>query len=276
MIQAVQMMLSLVAQIAALVERMEAYSARRDDAPFRESDHPRDNDGKFTAGGGGGGAAPKPSSKTYRPAVRATGARQAAARKQQWQLEAPKTVAALYETAQANQDALAKAADAIARRVGTAFKNPGIKGRKRLTEKLRNRKANRITDVVRGGFDAATPADGDRIVKLLGEKFEVADEGWQKTPAGYFDRKVMVRFEDGSIGEIQLWPPGMLEAKEKGGGHKLYEKWRSLDPGSPDAVKLNEEMKAFYAKVEGAMPETWRGVFSRPKQPAASTSATSP
>jgi hypothetical protein len=41
----------------------------------------------------------------------------------------------------------------------------------------------------------------------------VVNEGFEFTPLGYFDAKLNVIFEDGTMGEVQLWVPGMLEAK---------------------------------------------------------------
>jgi hypothetical protein len=37
------------------------------------------------------------------------------------------------------------------------------------------------------------------------------------TPLGYFDRKVLVRFPNGQVGEVQMWHPDMLRAEEKDG-----------------------------------------------------------
>jgi hypothetical protein len=52
---------------------------------------------------------------------------------------------------------------------------------------------------------------------LLAQLFEIADEGWQITEAGYFDRKVLVRFRSGQVGEVQFWHPDLLDAKENKG-----------------------------------------------------------
>ena len=41
------------------------------------------------------------------------------------------------------------------------------------------------------------------------------------------DRKAMVRFDNGQVGEVQIWHPDLLRAKEKEGGHKGVELTRS-------------------------------------------------
>jgi hypothetical protein len=86
---------------------------------------------------------------------------------------------------------------------------PGPKSKERLEQKVQRGKAPQgITDRVRGGFDVATPEQADEIVASLSASFEIADEGWTRTRTGYFDRKVMVRFPNGQVGEVQVWPPG--------------------------------------------------------------------
>ena len=57
--------------------------------------------------------------------------------------------------------------------------------------------------------------EADDFIAALSKKFHLLDEGWNVTPVGYFDRKIMVIFDDKSLGEIQIWPPGMLNAKSE-------------------------------------------------------------
>ena len=81
--------------------------------------------------------------------------------------------------------------------------------------------------------------EADDFIAKLGKKFHLLDEGWKVTPAGYFDRKIMVIFDDKTLGEIQIWPPGMLKAKEKPtihakSGHKYYEISRA-ETSTPEA-----------------------------------------
>ena len=273
--QAERLIKGFTAFLDAFEKWLNRMTGSRADAEFKESDHPRDADGKFGSGGGGGGSSDKPKSSKSKPTVRpasdpyssgikAFGLVHAEAQKKEWRKTAPKSVDDILKTAKANQDAMAKICEEVAEAVGTKFANPGPKSKKRLQEKIDGgRKAENITDAVRGGFNVATPDDGDKIIHLLAEKFEIADEGWQKNAAGYFDRKTMIRFEDGTVGEIQIWPPGMFEAKEQGGGHHLYEKWRTLDPNSTEAATVNQEMIDLYAKVEDALPTEWKSLFRK-------------
>lgn len=230
---------------------------RRMDALFHEEDHPRAEDGRFGTKSGGSGKAPE-----YKAGLHATGRQSAEALKLKWRESAPNTETALLESSIRNQGQLAAVCENVVATVNAKFANPGAKSPESLHRKLAGgREPAQVTDATRGGFDVVNPADGDMIIMELAKHFEIADEGWQKTPAGYFDRKTMVRFQDGQVGEIQMWPPGMFSAKETGGGHKLYEQMRTLPTDSTDAVRLREEMRALYAKVEGALPDTWKGLF---------------
>jgi hypothetical protein len=242
---------------------------------FKEADHPRgqpDNAGQFGPGGGGGGkaaakSAPAAVSHPYRAGLKAHGAEWAAERKELWRKSAPSDVHDLIARSPKNQAELAEVASKAAADLGIPFKDPGVKSTEGIHRKIADGKSvQQINDAVRAGFDTPTPEASDRIVRALARKFEVADEGWTVTPAGYFDRKLMVRFEDGQIGEVQMWAPGMLDAKEgSGGGHKLYEKFReSKDPG--ERYELTQQMNALYAGVQEKLDPTWKTIF-RPNQP---------
>ena len=58
-----------------------------------------------------------------------------------------------------------------------------------------------------------------------------------------------------------MWPPGMLEAKEVGGGHHIYEKWRALPEDSREKGALQRQMIEIYEKVEAALPPSWKSLF---------------
>jgi hypothetical protein len=87
----------------------------------------------------------------------------------------------------------------------------------------------------------------------------VVDEGWQMTAAGYFDRKAYVRFPDGMIGEIQVWPPGMLRCKDV--GHGLYEGVRELPPWHPLVPQINKTAAEIYEPVRAALSDEWKAVL---------------
>lgn len=197
----------------------------------------------------------------------------------------------IYKLAQKNQTILSQASDRIANDIGgdnVAFISPGVKGKERAIEKLdKYDKPGEMTDIMRGGFVVNTPEAAEQILKQVSKKFEVLDEGWNVTPGGYADRKLLVRFKDGSVGEVQLWEPHMLIAKEgrkvlkdipkklidkdqkipaKGKtGHDLYEKQRSLETNNVVEAKdraewdrLNNEMNELYSDASKLANRDWK------------------
>lgn len=235
---------------------------------WSEADHPRgqpSNAGQFASSPGAGSSSEstKTTSQSAKPSsgVKAKGLAAAEALKAQWRERAPDTVEALVAGAAGHQAELAAVADQIAAELGVDFKNPGPKSEKRLREKMaRGKEPRQITDSVRGGFDVWTPEQADLVAEELGKHFEVADEGWRKTPAGYFDRSVMVRFDDGTVGEVQIWPPGMLDTKEQV-AHPLYEAWQRAVPG-PEKVALLQKQIAAFAAVCAGLPSVWQSVVN--------------
>lgn len=155
----------------------------------------------------------------------------------------------LYLEAPPAQENLAEAAAALEAETGARFNDPGIKKRERSEEKLTRKgyqNAGRLTDVVRGGFLVDNVPQADALVEGLSRRFEVVDEGWEVTELGYFDRKLMVRFQSGVVGEIQMWAEPILKAK-KGRGTELYNAIRSLSPGDPRLPDLIRESEAVYS-----------------------------
>ncbi len=125
--------------------------------------------------------------------------------------------------------------------------------------------ASQMTDLVRTGFAVDTPEMADVLVKEFGDKYAVLDEGWNINDANYFDRKILVKFPDGLIAEVQFWHPDMLEAKEgSGGGHKLYEEARDLeskDPNDPRVQELYGKMQKLYRDALAEASPAWRGMI---------------
>lgn len=164
----------------------------------------------------------------------------------------------LYAVAPARQAELRAAGEDIAGKVGVEFKAAKIKDRATAEQKMTRkgyRSTAQLTDVVRGGFIVDTPAKADRIVDELAGRFEVLDEGWVRNGQGYVDRKVLVRFPDGTVAEIQLWEPHMLAAK-KAGGHALYERWR-LSSDDAELSSLEGEMLDLYSAATREAGSDW-------------------
>jgi hypothetical protein len=100
-------------------------------------------------------------------------------------------------------------------------------------------------------------------MKELANQFQLADEDWQLTPDNYFDRKVIVRFDDGSLGEIQMWHPEMYEAKHVKGGALLYDKARVLKADDPQRMAYVKEMRKLYGDVLRKLSSPWKALVGK-------------
>ena len=122
----------------------------------------------------------------------------------------------LLTVAAINHDALNNAAQQAADDIGIEFERAPLKKREKVVEKVTNKydgNYRQLADAARTGITPKTFAETDAFVQALSKKFHLVDEGWSLTSAGYFDRKLIVIFDDKSLGEIQIWPPKMLDAK---------------------------------------------------------------
>jgi hypothetical protein len=172
----------------------------------------------------------------------------------------------LMERAARNHDDLTVQIRAAAESVGAKQKVAPLKLRERIEEKIRDKYAgdlNRITDVARGGIEAETNEIADAFVEALSQRYKVIDEGYSFTAEGYFDRKLAVIFDDGQVGEIQIWPPGMLDAKGPKGGHDLYKISRDLAQPEEARAKAVADMQQLYADVANNLSDSWKALLAR-------------
>lgn len=178
------------------------------------------------------------------------------------------TVEQLHGRAAALQVQIVTAGQEAAAASGALFVNPGPKKFETLTEKVTRkayRDAGQITDAARGGLIVDTPAQADAAIAALGRHFELLDEGWKVNPLGYADRKVLVRGADGTIGEIQIIPSPMYEAK-KGGGQQLYTQSRSMAAGSErDAIDARQ--REIYSAASARLEGDWSGILETSSGP---------
>lgn len=177
-----------------------------------------------------------------------------------------------------NHDELTGEIAAAAQRAGVTARKAPLKGRERTEEKIRTKYAgnvNKVTDVARGGVDAPTPEAADAFVAALSRRYRVLDEGYKATDEGYFDRKLTVVFDDGQLGEVQIWPPGMFEAKELRGGHKLYEEYRLPETPADRKEELRLQMVELYSEVTAALDASWSRSGGGDAPNASSTAAAS-
>lgn len=173
-----------------------------------------------------------------------------------------RTLEDFYSTAGKHQEDFARLGKTLGRRKGVEFVNPGLKSLEGAREKM-IRKAypdtRDMTDIIRSGFTVETPAQAAGLVDAIAKKYPVIDEGWKIVSAGYFDRKLLVKFPDGSIGEVQFWHPKMLKVKESK-GHAIYEKMRKLDASDPKYAELVAQQETLYRDALASMPEDWRAL----------------
>lgn len=147
------------------------------------------------------------------------------------QLDIGGSAAEIITAAKANQASLAKTGEAAAKELNIEFKNPGIKGALDKGARLQQKAAEKggihqLTDVTRAGFAVRSTDDADAVVNALADQYKIIDEGFNVTPLGYFDRKILVINKDGQVGEVQIWPSEMYSAKIENGGQDLYTLWR--------------------------------------------------
>jgi hypothetical protein len=137
---------------------------------------------------------------------------------------------------------------------------PGVKKRAAAEAKIGRKgykSTSQLTDVVRVMFISGKPEFGDSVVRELAKHYDIFDEGWAMTPSGYFDRKVLVRFDDGMIGEVQIQEPHLTEAKMQKGGHLFYEHERALPPGDPKRAEWVQKQRDLYAEAVAAVDPAW-------------------
>jgi hypothetical protein len=183
------------------------------------------------------------------------------------------TIDALFEIAPRRQAELAEALNEIG--IGVV-KNPGVKARsgERGVEAKVIRKnyhsIREVTDVVRAGVVLTSPDQADQVIAALGQRFRVIDEDWKTTPVGYTDRKLVIVFDDGLLGEVQLWPEAMFDAKSA--GHKLYKATAAAGDDMAVASARAAEIE-FWKPVQEALGEDWRSAFMGGSPNAANPSA---
>jgi phage-related protein (TIGR01555 family) len=210
----------------------------------------------------------------YKRGAQEIGSVASSLKRKEWQAHTPQTYDALVAAAPANQKKLINVMQKVGSQLNMAIKDPGPKSPERLQEKIeRGKPANNIGDAARAGMSPKTPEEADLFVNALAQEFEIVDEGWnKKIDTGYFDRVVMVRFPDGMMGEVQFWPPGMLETKEEGEGHELYEAWQKLEndktpAGKAERERLTNVMAGRFAEVEKGLGKEWKSLFREEQSP---------
>lgn len=216
------------------------------------------------------------------------------------------------ERGEKNHNDLAEIAESIADELGIFVSQPKVKSRERAQAKLDRKYKNAdgsyrfggLTDIARTGFIIEKVDELDNVVKALADRgLHVINEGFEFTPLGYFDAKLNVIFEDNTMGEVQLWVPGMLEAKgdrsvvthqhlpenasdlgigKKPGddgympgwsGHDYYEAFESKNPAITPEMRLEAQDRQLvkYGSVQADLDDEFKAFIGSLSQSAPKT-----
>ena len=163
------------------------------------------------------------------------------------------TVDDIYEIAQESQDFIVNIGKGIEKDLGVELKDTGLKEIETARSKVGRKgygSAKELTDISRIGFIVTKQEQSDEIAKRFGQEVEVLDEGWSTTPAGYFDRKLLVRTPNGLVSEIQIWSTKLYDAKFEKGGDKLYTQYRAIEKTNPKKAKqIAQKQRSLYAEA---------------------------
>jgi hypothetical protein len=111
---------------------------------------------------------------------------------------------------------------------------------------------NYIADVSRASVVVSGAKEAENFIVALSKKYHVIDEGYVTKArrdsdqyTGYFDKKITVINNDGTIGEVIIIEQHLFDAKRNQGGHSLYEIIRGEEDVAAIIKKIpNAEMRA--------------------------------
>lgn len=163
-----------------------------------------------------------------------------------------KTIGQLLDMAAENQVRLAELGARLREQAKVEFINPGPKKPARAIQKFEQHGLDapgELTDLARGSFIIATPDQGEAIVRMLQRSgLTIYDKGWVRLVSSYTDRKLIVRFPNGGVAELQLRPLP-IAAYAKGDGHKMYKEARDLTVSEERRNALMEHMREAYSAL---------------------------
>ncbi|UDL89488.1 hypothetical protein LGH82_31295 [Mesorhizobium sp. PAMC28654] len=174
----------------------------------------------------------------------------------------------LYAVSPKWQAELEGAGHDIADQVGAKLVTNGLKEKATAYEKIERNEykdASRLIDIVRISFVVKSPAQADEVVARLAQRYAIRDGKWFGKANDYFDRKITVRFDDGTLGEVQLLEPNMYRAKLELGGQDLYTASRGLKEGDSKLADLRERESALYATARHDADPIWSELLAKVK-----------
>jgi RNA polymerase sigma factor (sigma-70 family) len=136
-----------------------------------------------------------------------------------------------FEDFSARHESIKPQFDEIITRLASEFDGktqiPGLKGMPRAVEKTlnKNRSVFQLKDILRATIIVPTIRDAKNLLSIVTQKFELEGEAEDRfsnpTDAGYMDAVAVLKFPNGTFGELQISIPEMVAAKKV--GHVPYE-----------------------------------------------------
>ena len=205
------------------------------------------------------------------------------------------TVKQYYEAAKGPQKEIVNLGKELEKTMGeaVAFLSPGVKKLEAMRGKIKRKgyeDASNFTDVCRCGFAVKDASSVEAIINRISKDYEILDEGLAGVPGGYFDQKILVRFDNGIVGEVQIWEPHLLAAKEGSeyveqlfpdhlkafisdmdipaknkSGHALYDQQKKLvsrgkvkKGKQPEYDQIDKDMELVYASAKKSANASWK------------------
>lgn len=137
-----------------------------------------------------------------------------------------------------------------------AYRSGGTKSPARIAEKVTNegyRSVTDLKDVARGAFVVDSVEEAERFAAAIRGRFKVVqDKGWkQQADSLYLDHKLIVRFDNGVRGEIQIVPRAVWDVKQ-GTGKGLYDVARSSNDERAIEAARGKERALYASALEGS------------------------
>lgn len=182
----------------------------------------------------------------------------------------------LYNLAPAAQNYIVRVGEQLRRDLNIQFKNPNLKKRAAAEEKLTRKSyasVREMTDIARAGFIIDSPGQAEQIMRRFGLDAQVLDEGWNVTPVGFFDRKLLVQTDNGVVAEIQIWSPKLFDAKfsadNKFGmsGQDMYTEARGIDTPVARKEELENNMRELYQDALQSEDQAFRDLVGTSIEP---------
>ncbi len=191
----------------------------------------------------------------------------------------PNKFGEIYAKAPAAKLEIDSMADDIAEMFGGQVAKAPVKSKERAIQKIMNDydgDATKIKDLARNTIIVSAEKMDAAVAELAKRGANVKVIDGATNPLGYSGVNSTIKTQAGIVGEVQVNTPAMIYAKESepmarallgdnlydsiaaksgipgGQGHKFYEEWRVLEPGSTQAQSISEKSHAYYEAIRRA------------------------